>query len=635
MKKKHTLPSAFNCLKTNGCQRKLAIPSNTLIFISFLLILFSFQLSKAQMSQWALFPNKVTIPATGALSFQNIAATQPYITSNSAYDINGNLLFYIKDNQVFRPNNTSLGVLPVDPILGYGLINPEIEIVPVPNSCNKFYIIYSYDNVFVLTETLAIIIDCSGAIPFFTTTNPIVINTDGDNGTGLAVSAYIPSISGRYLFMSSMSGIMRYTITATNISSGIILVPAANITNYNTKGSEMEFIDYAPTGVKKLAFYCHGFASTKIIEISLNTVYASPTIFYYNAPLALGIEYNATGTKLFTSEYSSGLKWYNVGNANGTLITGSSNYNSTELECGANGNIYCVSNTGTLGVINPNIAIPTVASAGLAITINSNAGYAAGGAAAYTLPDQIDGEFFNNFMFPSVTAGATQTYCAGIGGNITLTATGAGTFVWTNLTTNQVVGSGASVTLPMPTTTTVYQVTATAPSGCIATATQTININPLPVISSIFGADTKCATPPVYIALPQTNINNSVYNWTIANSGTFNTTSTSSVSGVVNWASASANINGTISVTLSQTINGVTCTSAPVSYIVKPCCVPALTPASIAPIAFYNQSQLPSNPLLIYTLSSNLPSTIVSTLANASNKVVIIDNTLLPIQILQ
>ena len=93
MKKKHTLPSAFNCLKTNGCQRKLAIPSNTLSFISFLLILFSFQLSKAQMSQWALFPNKVTIPATGALSFQNIAATQPYITSNSAYDINGNLLF--------------------------------------------------------------------------------------------------------------------------------------------------------------------------------------------------------------------------------------------------------------------------------------------------------------------------------------------------------------------------------------------------------------------------------------------------------------------------------------------------------------------------------------------------------------
>jgi hypothetical protein len=89
------------------------------------------------------------------------------------------------------------------------------------------------------------------------------------------------------------------------------------------------------------------------------------------------------------------------------------------------------------------------------------------------------------------------------GSPVTLTATGATTYTWTNGVTNGVAFS--------PSVTATYTVTGSNASGCAGTAVQTLSVNPLPVLStSASPSSTLCAGS----ALTLTGSGANTYTWT-------------------------------------------------------------------------------------------------------------------------
>ena len=103
---------------------------------------------------------------------------------------------------------------------------------------------------------------------------------------------------------------------------------------------------------------------------------------------------------------------------------------------------------------------------------------------------------------PNVVAIATKTtICSGE--NISLTGSGASTYVWDNN-----VNNGAAI---IPTTTTTYSVTGTDINGCIGKSSVTINVNQLPIvqISSNISTNKACEDEGLELS---SNLNG-VYAW--------------------------------------------------------------------------------------------------------------------------
>ena len=92
--------------------------------------------------------------------------------------------------------------------------------------------------------------------------------------------------------------------------------------------------------------------------------------------------------------------------------------------------------------------------------------------------------FAINVQCPTAAISGNAAVCAN--SSTTLTATGVGTYAWSN-------AANTSVISVSPTTTTTYTVTVTSTAGCTATATHTVIVNALPTPPIITGSTTWCA----------------------------------------------------------------------------------------------------------------------------------------------
>lgn len=96
---------------------------------------------------------------------------------------------------------------------------------------------------------------------------------------------------------------------------------------------------------------------------------------------------------------------------------------------------------------------------------------------------------------PTVGAGSNQSIC--IGNSVTLTATGASSYVWSP--TTGLSCSNCASPVASPTGTTTYTVTGTGANGCTNTSNVTVTVNPLPNVSA--GANqTTCPNIPVSLS---------------------------------------------------------------------------------------------------------------------------------------
>ncbi len=90
---------------------------------------------KSQQPRWTLPPLMLNMSGQSPFPESNslLSNNLPYPASNSAYDKDGHLLFYIMESYIYDKNNTQIDYLPFR--------GTEIQIVKVPDSPNKYYIL--------------------------------------------------------------------------------------------------------------------------------------------------------------------------------------------------------------------------------------------------------------------------------------------------------------------------------------------------------------------------------------------------------------------------------------------------------------------------------------------------------------
>ena len=167
----------------------------------------------------------------------------------------------------------------------------------------------------------------------------------------------------------------------------------------------------------------------------------------------------------------------------------------------------CLGESVTLTAVNPDgatISWTNGINDGVAFTPNSI------GSTTYTVTatnnvgcSSTDKVTVNVHAAPVVNAGIDQVICQG--DPVTLTATGATIYNWTNL------GGGATKTVS-PTATTTYEVTGTDDYGCVNTDQVKVTVNPIPVPQ--FEADIREGCEPLTVRFTNlSNFSGGTYKW--------------------------------------------------------------------------------------------------------------------------
>ena len=166
-----------------------------------------------------------------------------------------------------------------------------------------------------------------------------------------------------------------------------------------------------------------------------------------------------------------------IGGATTLCANTAGNPYSVTLDAAATGYIWAYSGTGaTINGSGNSVTIDfsSIATSG---TLSVTASNACGSSTAQTL-----GITINPLPAPTITAGGPTTFCAG--GSVTLTASSASSYLWSDGETNQSITVNATGN---------YSVTVTDANGCSATSAATVvTVNALPVVAAIGGSATVC-----------------------------------------------------------------------------------------------------------------------------------------------
>ncbi|CAN5468650.1 hypothetical protein BH10BAC1_BH10BAC1_07490 [soil metagenome] len=432
-------------------------------------------LAQPQQREWALPGNDVKFtpsPSASPLPItSSYAGAPPFSASNSMTDYNGNLMFYVLDEPGAIAGSSDINIYGKDGFIidklkfasWVGSTNGlagEIGIVPVPNSCLRYYIIvgvgddylghaFSHPEYAILDMTKPNKTDPTkfGALEYFSST----VNTQNlqnlyysvlqyawnpkDNGSsgsnyennrfGIAITPYRSATNDYFLFVNGFSSLYRFVIK----SNGIFLdtsAPDGGIIDYisllgislgdNVKYAEMELIKLATTGNYRMA-KPYSSRYTLVVDIAYNTGTLIPgtnkTLSVINAANPLGgynirgLEFSPNGDNLyFTYEEFPGptehMGHFDLTATSPTpqllAYTGTSLLGNSFIEMGFDGKMYFNSGSELMS-LSPPFYAPSSAN------WNSNA-VALPSLTIQTLPDQMDGQDYKDKpIFINYTAG--------------------------------------------------------------------------------------------------------------------------------------------------------------------------------------------------------------------------------------
>lgn len=392
-------------------------------------------------------PTAVAIP--GAVSASNAENGVYDENNNLLFFVTGQTVYNASGTSVGNlPTATiTTGTSPFYTTNNYNALEGnEIAIVPVPGACRTYYIIYAVDNYTLPTIINALMyttVTCSGGSVTVSPTGNLTSNPAGAGGTVVPVQPQVlkhrivgtdfqataiavsrvdnggtNGTATRSLYWVTYSDIYKFTISASGI------VPASTpIVGTMTAGHENATIpeadlDYTGTTSTKLA-WTNGAHELCVLNLGVST---TPSYYPLPVPIANTISSTMNGQEfdMYGNIYISQSTFYHPTPSTGavlggiykwtastqtfstTALSGSTDYGNTQLEASYDGNldasptyinnIYGVSTTGKLGVINA--AVGTFSASPLSsVTVSSTTYYHN----VNTLPDQIDGEFYSYF----------------------------------------------------------------------------------------------------------------------------------------------------------------------------------------------------------------------------------------------
>lgn len=412
--------------KYNIMRNKITIKKAFFILTIYLYVTSSF----AQIGKWTLPPYEISfIDENAYVSDIQYGYSSEYYSSEGAYDSNGNLLFYVvlgasDMKTIYKPGlSTPVGELSDMAWEGNTYYTPgeQCIILQVPDSPNKYYIIYSVVNHYSPGVIGYATINCSNE-------NVVIENNGIEIGncrifTGKTV---LDINNNKYLYYSYyFGGVYKCLIGPNGISS-----PTAVVTTNNSNIGSTEFetnnLESSEDGTKLawINFNDHypGNTISDIIVVNLdnNGDYLSNQGFSIDRTVygnVRGIEFTTEDENdviyFSASDYNTDGNIYSLNLTNGSIqsMAVPNEFGDTFLETASDGNIYGVSNDGThLGKIIPSSnsfisnAIP------FSVAINSNApvqNYENFGSPIYHLPS-------NSLSFsPALTYVMTPESCAG------------------------------------------------------------------------------------------------------------------------------------------------------------------------------------------------------------------------------
>lgn len=365
--------------------------------IIILLIAVKFCFSQ-QQEYW--FLNNQTVDVTNNQTVPNTFGnnTDPESVTNAIYDQNGDAVLYVSNYAVYSPSGLIGYITPQNA----ACVNKgnEVEIVPVPQSPCKYYIVF---NAYVAGPNP----NCPCCFP------PIhafyaLVDVSANNGSGSIVNIQelTPNATGercniaiakennnkRNLYVTTSSNISKFEISSNgitfqnNIYSDILSAQG----ELDLSHQEDKLAINTNNGLKIIHLNTNGdldnFSGNQGNGVSEYGIVSS---------FIPGTEFSVNGDYLYYSDDNDIYQLELVSGSNTTFSTVTSDYSHSQLELGFDLNIYAVSNNNELGQI---LAINTNTPSFNPNYLSVQAGLTDGSYNIKTLPDQVDGADYSTFF---------------------------------------------------------------------------------------------------------------------------------------------------------------------------------------------------------------------------------------------
>ncbi|MEL6699919.1 MAG: T9SS type A sorting domain-containing protein [Bacteroidota bacterium] len=366
----------------------------------FLTLIFTFIVqhnltAQTQANEWLLIPEELSFSTLGYTSISTGLPIPPsYQGSNSIYDDSGQLLFYVTvEGSIFDGSGTSIGSI------GAGGENPEVAICPVPGECSKYYVLRWERQPFIGVNLIGATVDvATSPITVTNFTNPVFESLLNDAVIAIDQPYYNNAAGDRWAYGLSDDGLNRFNVWGTGVFFGGNILSPQDFPKEFTSASFA-----APEGeLRGNCFAWGSYLENKawVVVYDFNSLDVTQLIRFDlpEGTTVCGLEFNGEGTELYIAACGEaearGIYRFDVKEeAEGEkLRSEEGEYYNTHIELGQDNFLYMASDVGLLGRVplGGNVISPAPGN----IQVNS---FYALGPGFYTLPDQIDGENYDNF----------------------------------------------------------------------------------------------------------------------------------------------------------------------------------------------------------------------------------------------
>jgi len=424
-------------------ENKIKHYGRAISIIAILVMILTFSPLKAQniqMEHWYFGQKDIDFRYTNGNSYVTNTINAPSLQQgnsfNGIYDYNGDLIFSVIDGVIIDKYGIQKGILN-----GFGKKNSfEISIVPIPNSCNEYYVIGSssknrFSNESYVSFGVVNYNENTGNIAF-TNSAYLAGQTIDPSIThcGIAVSNTINSSGNRYLYIvqgnaqnsaNPVGYLSRYEINSSGISNPVIVF------NVNTAEYTPIEVDLSHDG--SMISWGGGASSDKIFIVknltstpSLVTITPNPVNIYSTHSSYHGVEFTKDGNYLYFSNHGNNAQKYDI--QNNVVITISNSYSTPsgiipvcpQIELANDGLFYIPNGINKAISLNPINDVYGEKE----INFNNNHNHIISLSCIPMLPDQIDGFeytqnqlnccvesniFTNTLPFSSITSTWTPT----------------------------------------------------------------------------------------------------------------------------------------------------------------------------------------------------------------------------------
>lgn len=448
-------------------------------------------------AKWLQLPG----PAAWSLPTGDYAGAAAVYGHNAMADVNGNLAFFMVDDNIYDKNGNWLAWLNLPGSVTMAP-SPEIAIVPKPGSCTKYYLFYGLGaGGLGTTEAYYSELDVTAGSGAISPVNMVSMLPAGGSWARSRVAFAATKVrpdGSRFMFVySGLNSLYRYKITSSGITYDGYTYSVPGTISAGDQHAELELYEKSD-GTYKLALSSKT-STTSAGMVHTTTLSAAGVVtnsVSYTFPAATsteqisvaGLEYSPDGNILYVTHTTSPsnlepIEYINLttGVRNALAVTGKNDFKTSYIELGKDANMYLATSNRLAKLTSPNSpAVGNWVNSAVSLTYTPITHPGSSMPSVYTLPDQIDGmDYRAHYVQNSVIASASQTICAG----------SCATISFFNATSAKLYPGGSTVTSPFtvcPSATTIYTLSNATTTLCQVPATVEITVASPPAFSGTY-----------------------------------------------------------------------------------------------------------------------------------------------------